>query len=89
MIASKIQELPVPLRWFSIPNLFAMKPQRGRLREHWQLNVDMFGVSDFWAEVEVISIASDILRKFGADDKDFKIKINSRAFLDDLLKISV
>ncbi len=87
MVASKIQELPAPIRWFSIPNLFRYeKPQRGRLREHWQLNVDMFGVSDFWAEVEVISIASDILRKFGADDKDFKIKINSRAFLDDVFK---
>lgn len=87
MIAGRIQELPSPIRWYSIPNLFRYeKPQRGRLREHWQLNVDIFGVSDFWAEVEVISVASDIMKKFGASEKDFQIKINSRPFLDDVLK---
>lgn len=87
MIAGKIQELPAPIRWYSIPNLFRYeKPQRGRLREHWQLNVDIFGVSDFWAEVEVISMASDIMKKFGATEKDFQIKINSRLFLDDIFK---
>lgn len=87
MIAAKIQELPVPIRWFSIPNLFRYeKPQRGRLREHWQLNVDIFGIDDVWAEVEVISLAADIMKKFGAEAKDFEIKINSRPLLDDLLK---
>jgi len=87
MITAKIQDLPVPIRWYSIPNLFRYeKPQRGRLREHWQLNIDIFGVSDFWAEVEVISIASDLMKKFGATEKDFVIKINSRNFLDDIFK---
>lgn len=87
MIAAKIQELPAPIRWYSIPNLFRYeKPQRGRLREHWQLNVDMFGVSSLLAEIEVISIAYDIMKKFGADQKDFMIKINSRPLLDDILK---
>ena len=87
MIAAKIQELPSPTRWYSIPNLFRYeKPQRGRLREHWQLNVDIFGVSDFWAEVEVISMASDLMKKFGAKEKDFQIKINSRLLLDDVFK---
>jgi histidyl-tRNA synthetase len=87
MIAAKIQDLPSPTRWYSIPNLFRYeKPQRGRLREHWQLNVDIFGVSDFWAEVEVISMASDIMKKFGTTEKDFQIKINSRLFLDDIFK---
>ncbi len=87
MIAGKIQELPSPTRWYSIPNLFRYeKPQRGRLREHWQLNVDIFGVSDFWAEVEVISLASDVMKKFGATSKDFQIKINSRVLLDEIFK---
>lgn len=87
MIAAKIQELPAPIRWYSIPNLFRYeKPQRGRLREHWQLNVDMFGVSSLLAEIEVISIAFDIMKKFGADKKDFMIKINSRPLLDDIFK---
>jgi histidyl-tRNA synthetase len=87
MIAGRIQELPAPIRWYSIPNLFRYeKPQRGRLREHWQLNVDMFGVSDFWAEVEIISMASGIMKKFGASDKDFQIKISSRPLLDDIFE---
>lgn len=87
MVAAKIQELPSPIRWFSIPNLFRYeKPQRGRLREHWQLNVDIFGVSEIWAETEVVSLAFDIMKKFGAGEKDFQIKINSRPFLDDVFK---
>jgi len=87
MIASKIQELPAPIRWYSIPNLFRYeKPQRGRLREHWQLNVDMFGVGSLLAEIEVISMAYDIMKEFGADSKDFMIKINSRPLLDDVFK---
>ena len=87
MIAGKIQELPSPVRWYSIPNLFRYeKPQRGRLREHWQLNLDIFGVSDFWAEVEVMSLATDIMKKFGATEKDFQIKVNSRVLLDEILK---
>jgi histidyl-tRNA synthetase len=87
MIAGKIQELPPPTRWYSIPNLFRYeKPQRGRLREHWQLNMDIFGVSDFLAEVEIISVAFNIMKKFGAEEKDFQIKINSRNLLDDVFK---
>lgn len=87
MIAAKIQELPVPIRWYSIPNLFRYeKPQRGRLREHWQLNMDLFGVSSFLAEAEVISLAFDIMKKFGAKEKDFQIRINNRALLDDVFK---
>lgn len=87
MIAGKIQELPSPTRWYSIPNLFRYeKPQRGRLREHWQLNMDVFGVSDFLAEVEIISAAADLMKTFGAKSKDFEIRINSRDFLDDVFK---
>jgi len=87
MIAGRIQELPAPIRWYSIPNLFRYeKPQRGRLREHWQLNMDIFGVSDFLAEVEIVSVAFNIMKKFGAKDQDFQIKINSRDFLDDVFK---
>jgi histidyl-tRNA synthetase len=87
MIAAKLQDLPAPIRWYSIPNLFRYeKPQRGRLREHWQLNVDIFGAPTFLAEVEVITLASDIMEKFGARKEDFQIKINSRAFLDDVFK---
>lgn len=87
MVAAKIQELPVPIRWYSIPNLFRYeKPQRGRLREHWQLNVDIFGVKNPFADAEIISLAFDIMQSFGAKPEDFKIKINSRALLDDVFR---
>ena len=87
MVAGKEHELALPLRWYSIPNLFRYeKPQRGRLREHWQLNVDIFGVDSTDAEVEVITLADKIMKKFGATDSDFIIKINSRKILNDLFK---
>ncbi len=85
MVAAKIHELAFPLRWYSIPNLFRYeKPQRGRLREHWQLNVDMFGVDSSDADVEAISIAYKIMKKFGAKDEDFVIKINSRKIINSI-----
>lgn len=83
MIAAKRRELSTPLRWYSIPNLFRYeKPQRGRLREHYQLNVDLFGVDNVNAEIEVISIASGIMKKFGAKEDQFIIKVNSRKILN-------
>jgi histidyl-tRNA synthetase len=91
MVAAKIQDLPSPIRWYSIPNLFRYeKPQRGRLREHWQLNLDMFGVQSPFADAEVINIAVEIMLSFGAKPSDFVIKINSRSLLDDVFhKINI
>jgi histidyl-tRNA synthetase len=55
MVAAKRQELAYPLRWYSIPNLWRYeRPQHGRLREHWQLNVDIFGVAGIEADHEII-----------------------------------
>lgn len=86
MVASKKQELSFPLRWYSIPNLFRYeKPQKGRLREHWQLNVDLFGVADTSAEVEVISLAYSIMKKIGLKDADFQIRLNSRKIMNFIL----
>jgi histidyl-tRNA synthetase len=83
MVSAKRQELAFPLRWYSIPNLFRYeKPQRGRLREHWQLNVDMFGVSDISAETEVIALAYDIMKEIGLKDNDFSIRLNSRKIMN-------
>ncbi len=85
LIAGRRHELSYPVRWYSIPNLFRYeKPQRGRLREHFQLNVDMFGVSSLEAEVEMIQITHALLTAFGATKDDFVIKINSRKILDAL-----
>ncbi|MCX6703644.1 MAG: histidine--tRNA ligase [Candidatus Zambryskibacteria bacterium] len=85
MIAARQKELVFPLRWYSVPNLFRYeKPQRGRLREHWQLNVDLFGVESNEADTEVISIAHKILRDFGATEDMFVVKINNRKIIDAL-----
>lgn len=83
MVAGKKRELSFPLRWYSIPNLFRYEqPQRGRLREHWQLNVDLFGVKSLQAEVEVISLAVEILRAFGLKDQQFAVRINNRKIVN-------
>ena len=79
MVAEKKRELLFPLRWYSIPNVFRYeRPQRGRLREHWQLNADIFGVAGIEAEIEIISLAYHIMNNFGAKDEDFEMRINSR-----------
>ncbi len=87
MIAAKYQETPFPARWYSIPNLFRYeKPQRGRLREHWQLNADIFGSTSEYADAEIIALASSVMKGFGAKPEDFEIRLNSREFLADLIK---
>lgn len=87
MVAQKRRELSFPLRWFSIPNLFRYeRPQRGRLREHWQLNADIFGVDGIEADVEVISMAYDIMKAFGAKNEDFVIRVNNRKILQNIIQ---
>lgn len=87
MVAGRRRELPFPLRWYSIPNCFRYeRPQRGRVREFWQLNVDIFGVDGSAADIEIISIAYDVMRAFGATEQDFEIRINNRELLRRLVK---
>ncbi len=79
MVAGRRRELSFPVRWYSIPNLFRYeRPQRGRLREHWQLNCDIFGADDYTADVEIIALAHDLITNFGADNSMFEIRINDR-----------
>lgn len=86
MVAQKRKELTFPLRWYSIPNLFRYeRPQRGRLREHWQLNCDIFGVNSIAADVEIIHLAYDIMKAFGAKDEQFEIRVNNRRLVNHLL----
>ena len=87
MIAKKRKELVFPLRWFSIPNLFRYeRPQRGRLREHWQLNADIFGIEGIDAEAELIEMAYTLLKNFGLKDDQFEIKINNRSLINKIFK---
>lgn len=83
MIAAKRRELAFPVRWYSIPNLFRYeRTQRGRLREHWQLNCDIFGQNDHLIDVEIIQLAHQIFLDFGADESMFEILINNRATMN-------
>lgn len=87
MVAARRQDLAYPIRWYGIPNLWRYeRPQRGRLREHWQLNVDIFGVQGAAAEQEIIQLADSILLAFGAKRTMYQIKLNSRLLTDHLLK---
>ena len=80
MVAGKRRELSYPVRWYSIPNLFRYeRAQRGRLREHWQLNADIFGSNDYTTDVEIIQLAHQIFLDFGATEDMFEILINNRA----------
>ncbi len=83
MVARKRKELAFPLRWYSIPNLFRYeRPQRGRLREHWQLNVDLFGIDNTEADAEIIKVSYSIMKAFGAQDENFVIRLNSRKLIN-------
>ncbi len=87
MVAGRRQELAYPLRWYSIPNLWRYeRPQKGRLREFWQLNVDIFGVSGIQAEHEIILIVDKIMKAYGARADMYEIKLNSRKFMDYVLQ---
>ena len=86
LVAGKINELNFPLKWFSIPNLYRYEnPQRGRLREHWQVNADIFGCDTYEADLEVISTAISLLTVFDADETMFKVHINNRRFFNDVI----
>lgn len=83
MVAARRQELAYPSRLFSIPNCFRYeRPQRGRLREFWQLNADIFGVEGLDADIEMIQLADELMKSFGATSDMYEIRINSRKLLN-------
>jgi histidyl-tRNA synthetase len=83
MVAARRQELAYPARLFSIANFMRYeRPQRGREREFWQLNLDIFGVDSIQAEAEIISFGAKVLKNFGASEDMFVIKINNRAVIN-------
>jgi histidyl-tRNA synthetase len=87
MVAQVHRESSKPLRWFSIPNLMRYeKPQRGRVREHWQLNCDIFGTPGRLGEVEILQVAVELLENYGANQSHFEILLNDRAIVDTVFK---
>ncbi len=84
MVAASYKETLRPIRWFSIPNLMRYeRPQKGRLREHWQFNCDIFDAPDRLGEVEILQLAVQLMKNFGADNTMFEILINDRAIVDE------
>lgn len=83
MVAGKRRELSFPLRWFSIGNRFRYeRPQKGRLREFYQADIDLVGLPEGEADIEIVRLASTILKSFGADENTFIIRMNSRPLLN-------
>lgn len=87
MVAQTHKESTKPIRWYSIPNLMRYeKPQRGRLREHWQFNCDIFGSNGRLGEVEILQLAVALFENYGANETHFEILINDREAVDALFK---
>jgi histidyl-tRNA synthetase len=82
MVSAKANALRKPIRWFSIPQLFRYeRQQKGRLREHFQLNVDIIGESSVAADAELLAVAIDVMRAVGLTSKDVRARISDRALL--------
>lgn len=86
MVAAKANSLPKPIKWFCTPNLCrAERPQRGRVREHWQWNIDMLGVEDASADAEVIATAVDFFQSVGLEPTHLKFKVSHREVVKQVL----
>jgi histidyl-tRNA synthetase len=87
VVAAHEREFRKPLKWFSIPQCFRYeKQQRGRLREHFQLNCDLVGDPSSGADAEVVALAIDLLRAFGFTANDVVVRLSDREFWTDLLR---
>ena len=86
MVSARAQALKKPIRWYSMPQLFRYeRQQRGRLREHFQLNMDIIGEASSLADAELIAAAVDIMRAFGLGPADVKARVSDRRVLRALL----
>ena len=87
MVASQAGKLRKPIRWFSIPQLFRYeRQQRGRLREHFQLNCDLIGEAGPLGDAELIALAVDIMRAFGLGPQDVRVRLSDRRVLTAILQ---
>ena len=79
MVAAHERQYKKPIKWFAIPQLYRYeRHQKGRLREHFQLNADIIGESNPAADAELIALLIDTLRSFGLTEADFVIRLSSR-----------
>jgi len=86
MVAAKANALRKPIRWFSVPQLFRYeRQQKGRLREHFQLNVDIIGEASVAADAELLAVAIDVMRALGLTAQDVRARVSDRRLLTALL----
>ena len=86
MVAAKASDFKKPIRWYSIPQLFRYeRQQRGRLREHFQLNMDLIGEAGPLADAEIIAAAIDVMRELGFGSEDVRVRISDRRIIRALL----
>jgi histidyl-tRNA synthetase len=87
MIAATHREYKKPIKWFCLPQMFRYeRPQRGRLREHYQFNADIIGEESLEADIELIALCVDILRAFGFTAEEVVVRISDREFWIDFLR---
>lgn len=83
MIANRDNQYILPLRWFSIANFMRYeRPGKGRLREFYQLNVDLIGINNSFADAEILSIAIDLLKSYGANEDNFLLRYSHKELLN-------
>jgi histidyl-tRNA synthetase len=87
MVAQVHRESSKPIRWYSIPNVMRYeKPQKGRVREHWQLNCDVFGAPGRMGEIEILQMTVELFENYGANNSHFEILVNDRVIVDTVFK---
>jgi len=88
LVTARHKDFKKPLKWFSIPQVFRYeRQQKGRLREHYQLNCDIIGEAGLEADVELIALLIDVLRTFRLTEKDFVVRLSDRQFWTDFMDV--
>ncbi|HWL40117.1 MAG TPA: histidine--tRNA ligase [Gemmatimonadaceae bacterium] len=86
MVSAKANAMRKPIRWFSVPQLFRYeRQQKGRLREHFQLNVDIIGEASVAADAELLAVAIDVMRAVGLTSADVRARVSDRRLLTAVL----
>jgi histidyl-tRNA synthetase len=86
MVSAKANAMRKPIRWFSVPQLFRYeRQQKGRLREHFQLNVDIVGEASVAADAELLAVAIDVMRAVGLSSRDVRARVSDRRLLTAVL----
>jgi len=86
LVTARHKDFKKPLKWFSVPQVFRYeRQQKGRLREHYQLNCDIIGEASLEADIELIALVIDVLRAFGLTEKDFVVRLSDRQFWTDFM----